>query len=662
METVQTAEAELLKTLPKAKKPKRKKPLWITTTIAGASLGRRELLAATFKEVIFHIISMVFLSTYIFSQVNPSEYYLTLSLKNAFNVENGLMGVVSAEQLWEYLTQDMMFGFYGFDFDETGNETEVNETGLYISKENLLLGVPRIRQVKVSNDSCEIHGYFRRLFESCYYQFGHQSENRETFGLGKPIAWTYSEQKITKSVRYWGTLTSYSGGGFYADLTSSPNTTLAILNELKENLWITRGTRAIFVDFSIYNGNLNLHCVCKLIFEFLPSGGVTPNYRFSTATLTPVRNVKHYVLKVLLYIFSAYAAYCLCEELREMFYFKCKYFLQFWNYIDLCVIFLTFLLVFGTEYNLVNIKYYVDNIRDNPTAYGNLEQPHVLYQVVNIGGAVLLFFLYMRTFKYLNFNRRMAQLNNTIRNCAKDIMGFSVMFFVAFFAYAELGYLVFGNEVDDFRSFGQSMFTLLRTILGDFDYDKIHNANWIVAPIYFLTYIMLVFFVLLNMFLAIINDTYADVKTDIAIAPKEMEMTEYIGSLYTFMKRKLGCKVKKDKDTQRPISTNIGQIRDALIKCNYDDREIAMYFTRYDIDPLKDLKREDIERFHDMFGKEDLARRRLGENVVTQSDFQKQDDKLVELENSLATLGEKLQELIQTVTGIRDQQARPVRL
>lgn len=28
-----------------------------------------------------------------------------------------------------------------------------------------------------------------------------------------------------------------------------------------------------------------------------------------------------------------------------------------------------------------------------------------------------------------------------------------------------------------------------------------------------------------------------------------------------------------------------------------------MYFTRYEIDPLKDLKSEDIERFFDMFGK-----------------------------------------------------------
>jgi len=34
------------------------------------------------------------------------------------------------------------------------------------------------------------------------------------------------------------------------------------------------------------------------------------------------------------------------------------------------------------------------------------------------------------------------------------------------------------------------------------------------------------------MFLAIINDTYADVKIDIAIAPKEIEMSEYLMEKY----------------------------------------------------------------------------------------------------------------------------------
>lgn len=49
-----------------------------------------------------------------------------------------------------------------------------------------------------------------------------------------------------------------------------------IIEQLFSTRWIVRGTRAIFIDFSVYNGNTNLHAVVRLLFEFLPTGGVMP--------------------------------------------------------------------------------------------------------------------------------------------------------------------------------------------------------------------------------------------------------------------------------------------------------------------------------------------------------------------------------------------------
>lgn len=89
------------------------------------------------------------------------------------------------------------------------------------------------------------------------------------------------------------------------------------------------------------------------------------------------------------------------------------------------------------------------------------------------------------------------------------------MFAIVFVAYAQLGYIAFGNELEDFHTFPAAIFTLFRTILGEFDYLEIERANHILGPIYFMTYIFFVFFVLLNMFLAIINDTYSDIKNEI---------------------------------------------------------------------------------------------------------------------------------------------------
>jgi hypothetical protein len=32
---------------------------------------------------------------------------------------------------------------------------------------------------------------------------------------------------------------------------------------LQDNLWLDRGTRAVFIDFSVYNANINLFCIIR---------------------------------------------------------------------------------------------------------------------------------------------------------------------------------------------------------------------------------------------------------------------------------------------------------------------------------------------------------------------------------------------------------------
>ena len=70
-------------------------------------------------------------------------------------------------------------------------------------------------------------------------------------------------------------------------------------------------------------------------------------------------------------------------------------------------------------------------------------------------------------------------------------------------------------------------FTLFRIILGDFDFHELEQADRVLGPLYFCLYVFFVFFVLLNMFLAIINDTYSEVKADIANQKNEFEIGDY---------------------------------------------------------------------------------------------------------------------------------------
>ncbi len=71
--------------------------------------------------------------------------------------------------------------------------------------------------------------------------------------------------------------------------------------------------------------------------------------------------------------------------------------------------------------------------------------------------AILLF---PQLFKFINFNKTMNQLSTTMSRCAKDLMGFAIMFFIVFLAYAQLAYLVFGTQVNDFSTFQACMWVL----------------------------------------------------------------------------------------------------------------------------------------------------------------------------------------------------------
>lgn len=64
------------------------------------------------------------------------------------------------------------------------NDKDIAEEELgYIYYENKLLGVPRIRQLKVTNDSCTIHDDFKDQIKTCYDSYASTVEETRPFGI-----------------------------------------------------------------------------------------------------------------------------------------------------------------------------------------------------------------------------------------------------------------------------------------------------------------------------------------------------------------------------------------------------------------------------------------------------------------------------------------------
>lgn len=58
------------------------------------------------------------------------------------------------------------------------NENVPNEQLGYIYYENKLLGVPRIRQLKVSTNSCQVHDDFKDVIRECFDSYSENLEDK----------------------------------------------------------------------------------------------------------------------------------------------------------------------------------------------------------------------------------------------------------------------------------------------------------------------------------------------------------------------------------------------------------------------------------------------------------------------------------------------------
>ena len=75
-----------------------------------------------------------------------------------------------------------MLGSLYFESWYNGRNMSDSEKG-YIFYENKILGVPRIRQLRVRNDSCIIQSDFQDTIKLCYAPYSEGVEDKSAFGL-----------------------------------------------------------------------------------------------------------------------------------------------------------------------------------------------------------------------------------------------------------------------------------------------------------------------------------------------------------------------------------------------------------------------------------------------------------------------------------------------
>jgi hypothetical protein len=80
--------------------------------------------------------------------------------------------------------------------------------------------------------------------------------------------------------------------------------------------------------------------------------------------------------------------------------------------------------------------------------------------------------------------------------------------------------LCFGAKLPGFATMGGSASTLLSSLLGDFEFEEMRSANPFLGPVFFILFMLIGVFVMLNMFIAIISDAYMETKHELEQEPE----------------------------------------------------------------------------------------------------------------------------------------------
>ena len=396
------------------------------------------------------------------------------------------------------------------------------------------------------SDSCLVPDEARGLTQHCFDFYSSDTEDKTPLNLPGwrpfrgnvtwenitelcPRPWRYASPQALQFVPSWGFFGWYEGGGFAADLGYNQKTAKHVIKELQTHQWIDRQTRAVLVEFSIYNVNTGYFSVSTFFFEILPTGYGHVYERIETFPLTntPTGFYQFYLVCQLLFILMV--LYYVAKEAVKVFRRKYRYFLEPWNLIDLFQVCLSLLVV---VLFLVKSKLILNNIlklRENPFVTISFQEAVSWNNAENATLSLAVFITTIKLLRMIRYNSHISALSATISLSRATLLSYSVLLFVIILAFTLLGHLLYGADLYAFRSLQRTLSSVMLMSIGKrMQLDELQRVDRTLGPLFGFSFKFIMVFIFVNFFVAILNDSYEDVKSNPDQTKKESEMADFI--------------------------------------------------------------------------------------------------------------------------------------
>ncbi|XP_077980091.1 polycystin-1-like protein 2 [Glandiceps talaboti] len=511
------------------------------------------------REIAIFGIFVVVLLSLCYTNRDPNSYVMTNSIHQIFFETEHKMAKINFDGLsrtnpavlWDWIEASLIPGLYAKMY-YTGEEMHWRHKRFIKNRESYRVGPARIRQLRVKpgttfkdKNTCDILSPMDTVINECSVEYEiYDTEQTDNFGVAwTPLdsnttsfddnvndtsPWLYHDAMELNGLPVWGEYNLYGGGGYIATLETTRERSFEIATYLRNNSWYDRYTRAIFIEFTVYNANINLFSLVTFLIELPTVGGGLLSPTISTFRLYNYVGTAAIFVVLGQLVYVGFVAFFLINEILKLRKERKKYFKSFWNCVEAVLVCFSVTTIAMYALRQIFTTLALKEVHKDHSKFVNFQ--HLAYwdMIFTWILAISLFIAVLKFLKLLRFNKRISMLGMTLKNCFKDLVYFSVIWIIVFLAYCQVFYLVFGRALMDYASMSVTMATQISMMLGRFDYNALNDINRVFSKIFFFFFILCLYWILMNMFLTILNQSIHAVKNDINRQSNEHEIVDFI--------------------------------------------------------------------------------------------------------------------------------------
>lgn len=301
------------------------------------------------------------------------------------------------------------------------------------------------------------------------------------------------------------------------------------LKNLEQNLWIERHTRAVLTEFTIYNAQTNLFCVVTLVAEFPAIGAVISHASIMTTRLYDFTDSYMFFVLTINAVFVSFILFFTYREIKNIYKSGIQAYLkEFWNCVESGIVLFTFAAIALYVYRALTVRNVLDLVRHDPFNFKSFQFAAYWDETYTFILAFIVLLANIKLNKLLRFNKRFSLLSSTLKYAYYPLLMFSIIWGIIFTAFTMVASLVFGPNLSSYRNIMTSLTSLLSLMLGRTAFFEMRDTNRILGPLFFFGFMFMMSFVLINMFLSIVVDSFRVVKHDNDKQSNEYEIVDFI--------------------------------------------------------------------------------------------------------------------------------------